>query len=225
MKATFALLVLSGLGVGSLQAGMVPLLGNNPVPVNAGFFAGGMLSFTATGVVSLGVGFNTNPDGSTVGTYQSPYGYFNPNGASYDIAPPSWDTAYIATDPCGNSWNTGYADEGVKATNLSTPGAIPLGSVAAVFSSSSVSPFPTNCNTGWFLAVSNNSGIYSGTAAVPQGGGYLWLVVPDTYYLNNGGGFNLIVQPLPEPSTTWLTVMGFVLLFAMVIRHRRRSSL
>ena len=221
MKAKL-LLVLGGLG--SLQAGMVPLSSGSSAPMNIGFFTGGtVLQIVTTGTVSLGGGVVTNPDGSTIGAPPaSPYGYFSPNGATFDVTPPVWDAPFIASDPCGNDWANGFSDEGAQTMSLSTPGAIALGSVAGVFSSSSVSPFPGSCNSGWFMAAPNaGGGIYSTQITVPVGGANLWLGVADTYYPNNVGSFSVNVTSLPEPSTIWLMVMGIGLLSGMAIRHRK----
>ena len=225
MKVTFVLLVLGGLG--SLQAGMVPLLATASMPTNVGFFtAGTVLSISATGTVSLGVGVDTNPDGTTIGSAQAPYQYFNPSGATYDLTPPAMNSAYAATDPCGNSWSSGFADEGARTQNLSDPGAIPLGAVAALFNVNFTNPFPGGCNTGWFLVTPNNGGLYGANWTVPSlvaGGAYLWLAVPDTFYTNNSGSFDVTVQPLPEPSGLLLLAAGLVLLGICGKTMRRRQ--
>jgi hypothetical protein len=213
-----------------MTAGMIPLNSTVYSPTSAGFYAGGtVLSITITGTVSLGGSVSTNPDGSLVTLAGSPYSYFNPSGADYDITPPNWDAAYIATDPCGNSWTNGWSNEGAKDPNLSHAGTVTLGSVAGLFTSGSTFSWSGSCNSpNWFEASTNTGGIYTGSFIVPAGGASLWLVVPDTYYLNNAGTFNVAVNAIanPEPSAIWLALTGLLLMVAFAtIVHRRNGTI
>ena len=69
--------------------------------------------------------------------------------------------------------------------------------------------FTTNPTaTDWFLLG------YGGTFVTPAGGGTLLMVIVDTFYPNNTGGYTVTIDQaaVPEPAAVWLAFSGFALL-------------
>jgi hypothetical protein len=55
--------------------------------------------------------------------------------------------------------------------------------------------------------------------------GHIYAQVNDTYYSNNGGGFNVSVAAVPEPATWGLMIVGFGGLGAVLRRRRSVAGL
>ena len=191
-------------------------------PINAGTYAGGATLFiSATGSVNLNGPSGqivTNPDGSMFNTasadctacwapgyqffisgatsYPTNFGgdgtnHFPGGGGNFDLYPGDHST---------------WATEGKQTTNTMDPGALRFGALAYTFT-----PNPTA--TDWFLLG------YGGTFVTPQGGGTLLMVIVDTFYPNNTGGYTVTINQqadprdgdVPEPAAVWLAFSGFAL--------------
>jgi hypothetical protein len=221
-----------------LHAGIVLTLDPTvATPTNAGFYAGGTnVVIAATGTVNLDGPIGnpsglivTNPDGS-LNAFPDPttcpecwapgYTYFLPNGTlgatPYPIVNGEGDGINHFVGGGGNydafpDGHAAFAPEGNPTTNTLAPGVIRFGAIAGTFVTNPVA-------TDWFLVGSG------GTFQAPVGGGTLQLVVVDTYYLNNSGGYNIAVDVagIPEPSVGWLAFSGIAALAGWK-RYRARS--
>jgi hypothetical protein len=187
-------------------------------PTNGGTYAGGVTLLISTiGTVDLN-GPNgqivTNPDGSLVSVPSasclvcwSGYQYFiNGSNAYPTVAGGDGINHFVGGG--GNydhtpGTNSFWAAEGKKTTDTTDPGAIRFGALAYTFHTN-----PTS--TDWLTLG------YGGTFVTPAGGGTLLMVVADTFYPNNTGGYTVTVNQLasdvPEPSAIWLAFSGFAVL-------------
>lgn len=186
-------------------------------PTNAGTFAGNVTLFiSATGTVNLNGPAGqiiTNPDGSMFMTppesctpcWSPGYQFFLPGANSYPTAFGGDGTNHFTGgggnfDPYPGDHSV-WATEGKQTTDTMDPGALRFGALAYTFT-----PDPTA--TDWFLLG------YGGTFVTPEGGGTLLVVVVDTFYSNNTGGYTVTIdqQSVPEPAAAWLAFSGFALL-------------
>jgi hypothetical protein len=199
-----------------------------PNGITAGTYnAGQTLIISVTGTVNLNAPNGqiiTNPDGSLAppvadagcnpcwapgyqfflegsNTYPTIAGgdginHFPGGGGNYDLFP---------------DIHSAWAPQGVQTTDTTNPGALRFGSLAYTFADN-----PTA--TDWkLLGVGQGSGGGAGTG--PYGipnllvgtGGTLKLVVVDTFYSNNSGGFAVTIDVAPEPSVIWLLGSGLAL--------------
>jgi len=212
------------LGAASLEAGVVftmdPTIG---LPTSAGTYAGGTtLSIGVTGSVNLNGPASliiTNPDGSLFPADHIPlasctvcwapgYQFFIPGSNLY---PTGAGGDGINHFPGGGGnfdlfpgTHSSWATQGKQTTDTSDPLALRFGSLAGTFKTN-----PTA--TDWFSIG------YGGQFVVPQGGATLLMVVVDTFYPNNTGGYTVTIDqgqvgPVPEPSAIWLAFSGFAAL-------------
>ncbi len=206
-----------------LQAGIVLTMDPSlATPTNGGTYIGGtVLVISASGTVNLNAPSSmivTNPDGSLS----------NPQPASCDSC---WAPGYqyflegqpYPTNFGGdgtnhfvggggnfdlfNGGNPQFAAEGAPTTDTQDPGAIRFGALAGTFVDN---PNPTD----WFL-IGNG-----GTFVVPGGGATLQLIVVDTFYPNNSGGYDVTITDVPEPAVAWLALSGIALLGLRRFRTR-----
>jgi hypothetical protein len=215
------ILVTALLGVAPLEAGVVftmdPTLA---LPTSAGTYAGGtMLTIGATGSVNLN-GPNslivTNPDGSLVSVplasctscWAPGYQFFIPGSNLYPTGAGGDGTNHFSGG--GGNYDlfpgshSPWATEGKLTTDTTDPGALRFGSLAGTFKTN-----PTA--TDWFAIG------YGGQFVVPDGGATLLMVVVDTFYPNNTGGYTVTIDTpsspaVPEPSAIWLAFSGFAAL-------------
>lgn len=197
-------------------------------PTTAGtYVAGATLLITVTGTVNLnapGGLIITNPDGSLstapsascLACWSPGYQYFLPTnvyptsaggdglnhfsggGGNFDMFPAS---------------HSAWAAQGKQTTDTTDPGALRFGALAYTFT-------PNPSATDWNLL--GFGGVFS-----TGSGGTLQLILVDTYYPNNTGGFTVNIEAIesPEPSTVLLGFSGVGLLgFARIIRRRRAQS-
>lgn len=186
-------------------------------PTNAGTYAGGATLFiSATGTVNLNGPSGqivTNPDGSMfmiaaadcTACWAPGYQFFIPGATSYPTTFGGDGTNHF-TGGGGNfdlypGDHSTWATEGKQTTNTMDPSALRFGALAYTFT-----PNPTA--TDWFLLG------YGGTFVTPPGGGTLLMVIVDTFYPNNTGGYTVTVDQaaVPEPAAVWLAFSGFALL-------------
>jgi hypothetical protein len=217
------------LGAGVLFTGMIDPTKPFTTPQFAGTYGAGLtISITATGTVNLNSPnpnnkIVTNPDGSIVpdATLIPPaippascnicwipgYQYFTPLNNTYPtIAGGDGINHFVGgganydTLPSGSA--SPWADEGARTTNTLDPAALRFGSLAGTFVAN-----PTA--TDWFLV--GYGGVFNTGV-----GGTLRLVVVDTFYPNNTGGFAVTISDqagtVPEPSAVWLAFSGFAVL-------------
>ena len=85
-----------------------------------------------------------------------------------------------------------WATEGKQTTDTSDPGALRFGALAGTFV---VNPTATD----WFLIG------FGGQLVVPQGGATLQMVLVDTFYPNNTGGYTVTIN---TPSSTRSRTVG-----------------
>jgi hypothetical protein len=202
-----------------LQAGVVFTVDpTNTFPTIAGTYAGGVtLLISISGTVNLN-GPNgqivTNPDGSLVTVPAasctvcwSGYQYFIGGSNAYPtVAGGDGINHFVGgggnfDHTPGN--NSPWAAVGKHTTDTTDPGAIRFGALAYTFHTN---PTPTD-----WLTLGGG-----GTFVTPAGGGTLLMVVADTFYPNNTGGYTVTVNQLatdtPEPSAMWLAFSGFAVL-------------
>lgn len=114
--------------------------------------------------------------------------HFAGGGGNYDLYP-------------GN--HSYWASQGKQTTDTSDPGALRFGTLAGTFETN-----PTA--TDWFSIG------YGGQLVIPQGGATLLMVIVDTFYPNNTGGYTVTIDQgsaaVPEPSAIWLAFSGFAAL-------------
>jgi hypothetical protein len=204
-----------------LGAGVVftmdPTIG---LPTNAGTYTGGtVLTIGATGSVNLNGPASliiTNPDGSLVSVplascticWAPGYQYFIPGANGYPTGAGGDGINHFGGGG-GNfdsfpGAHSPWAPEGRQTTDTSDPGALRFGALAGTF-------VPNPIATDWFLIGTG------GQFVVPQGGATLLMVIVDTFYPNNTGGYTVTidtpsVDPVPEPSAIWLAFSGFAAL-------------
>jgi len=189
------------------------------------FAANHNLSITATGTVDLLGGlahdgtYLVNPDGSLANPPITPtcsLPCFTAFYASY-VNPGAVSTLY----PTGNPFTGGgtnfdlasnvYGPEGKHTPDATDAGVIRLGAIAYTFATS-----PTA--TDWKPLVGPG-----GIGSINTGsGGTLQLIVVDTAYWNNTGGFNLSITDttIPEPSSVLLALSGIGLVGFYRLRGR-----
>ena len=200
---------------GSTLSVNLPLLANNPVATNFGFFPGGTtLLIVVSGTVNLGVpAISTLPDGSLAvpvptascsSCWAPGYDYFIP-GASYPQVA-GGDGANHFPGGGGNydkvaDGHSPWAAEGPITTDTTNPQAIRFGEVAGTYS---LNPVPNSSD--WFAVGSG------GTFQVPTGGADLSLVIADTYYSNNTGNYTVTVSAIPEALPSVLVFTGLLLM-------------
>lgn len=199
---------------------------------NAGTYTGGtVLVISASGTVSLNApnpslplinpdgSLNTEPPVSCTACWAPGYQYFLPGQPYPTVAGgdginhfPGGGANYDAF----NGTNPAFAAEGLQSTDTTLLGAfgvpggvLRFGAIAGTFTASPSA-------TDWFL-IGNG-----GTLVVPGGGGTLQIIVVDTFYRNNSGGFsvNVDVAAIPEPSAAWLALSGIAYLAFRRFRHR-----
>jgi len=201
-----------------LSAGMVFTMDPTVVtPTNGGTYAGGAtLSISVTGTVNLNGPSGlivTHPDGS-LATDVPPascticwapgYQYFIAGENTYPIIA-GGDGTNNFSGGGGNfdlfpGDHSAWAPEGKQTTDTTDPLALRFGSLAYTFA---VNPTAMD----WFALG------YGGTFVTPAGGGTLLMVVVDTFYSNNTGGYTVTVdqQAVPEPAAIWLAFSGIAL--------------
>jgi len=217
----FGIIIVTALfGVATLEAGVVftmdPTTG---LPISAGTYAGGTtLTISVTGSVNLN-GPNslivTNPDGSLVSVpaasctlcWAPGYQYFIPGDPSYPTGAGGDGINHFGGGG-GNfdafpGAHSPWATVGKQTTDTTDPGALRFGALAGTFV---VNPTATD----WFLIG------FGGQLVVPQGGATLQMVLVDTFYPNNTGGYTITINTpsasVPEPSAIWLAFSGFAVL-------------
>jgi hypothetical protein len=221
------------LAAGTLFTGLInptqPAATNTGVSVGAGQ----SVHVTVTGTMDLlgndGV-WATHPDGSLVNPLSSACGVcFTSFYAAYaNVGSPYPQTAggdgvnHFAGGGANIDLDSGastpWAPEGKHTTDTldSDPHVLRLGSIAYTFVAS-----PTALD--WLLL--GNGGDITNTTAFT---GTLKVVVVDTAYWNNTGGFTVTVADIaavPEPSAVWLSFSGIALAgLARIVRRRRNRS-
>ena len=185
-----------------------------------GTYAGGVtLHISISGTVNLNGPSGqiiTNPDGSLVSTPSasctvcwSGYQYFIAGSNTYP-AVAGGDGINHFVGGGGNfdhipGTNGPWAAVGKQTTDTTDPGAIRFGALAYTFHTN-----PTA--TDWLTLGGG------GTFVTPAGGGTLLMVVADTFYPNNTGGYTVTIdaasgpQDTPEPAAIWLAFSGFAVL-------------
>jgi hypothetical protein len=216
MKSSMLLTALFGAAL-PLSAGVMFTMDPTiATPTNAGTYAGGVTLFiSATGDVNLNGPSGqiiTNPDGSMfnipsaacTACWAPGYQFFIPGANSYPTAYGGDGTNHF-TGGGGNfdlfpGDHSAWASQGKQTTDTMDPGALRFGALAYTFQ-----PNPTA--TDWFLLG------YGGTFVTPQDGGTLLMVIVDTFYSNNTGGYTVTIdqQAIPEPAAVWLAFSGFAL--------------
>ena len=224
----FAVLLLAALPLsgGTLFTGMIDP--SQAIPTTAGTYGPGLtLSVSVTGTVNLDAPSGliiTNPDGSLASIpsasctscWAPGYQYFIPGSNTYPTVAGGDGTNHFAGGG-GNydmfpGMGSPWAAEGKQTTDTTDPGALRFGALAYTFVAN-----PTN--TDWnLLAPALGGGLYGNTISTGNGG-TLQLIVIDTYYPNNSGGFSVTVFT-PEPSAAWLSFSG-VAFWALARRARR----
>ena len=202
-----------------LQAGVVFTVDPTiATPTNAGTYAGSVtLLISISGTVNLNGPSGqiiTNPDGSLVLTPSasctvcwSGYQYFIAGSNAYPVVA-GGDGINHFVGGGGNYDHTSgtngpWAAVGKQTTDTTDPGAIRFGELAYTFQTNPIS-------TDWLTLGGG------GTFVTPAGGGTLLMIVADTLYTNNTGGYTVTVTPLvvdtPEPTAIWLAFSGFAVL-------------
>jgi hypothetical protein len=205
----------------ALQLLEVALLANNPFALDLGFFpGGGLVRIVVSGMVSLGPSaINTHPDGSLVtpvpslacsSCWSPGYQYFTPGAADYPQNAGGDGINHFAGG--GGNYDVynqhPWAPQGPKITDTADPSVIRFGAVAGTFSAN-----PAPNSSDWF-------GIgYGSTLTAPSGGAHLYLVVVDTYYINNSGSYAVSAELVPEPVSFGL---AFSVLALLILAGRRR---
>lgn len=216
-----------------LSAGtVVPLDPTLSTPTDAGFFAPGTtLNIGVTGAVNLNGPDGhiiTNPDGSLVNPSPADcsicwfgipgYTYFMQGSSIYPIVNGQGDGTNHFVGGGGNydmypGDHAAFAAEGAPTTDTTDPNAIRLGAVAYTFQANPVA-------TDWQALG------FGGTFLVPNGASDLLLVIVDTYYPNNTGGFTVSIDDppsVPEPAAMGLAFSGLLLLGGARLFRTRRS--
>jgi len=228
-------LVLTALpaAAGTLFSGFVDSL--SQTPMMAGTYAGGLeLTIAATGTANLNYPSSliiTNPDGSLLAPVASAscvscwapgYQFFIEGSAYPTVAGGDGLNHFVGGG--GNfdvfpGDHSAWAAEGKQTTDTTDPGAIRFGALAYAFVHN---PGDTPGPTDWLpLVQSAGNGNYGNTISTGNGG-TLMVVIVDTFYPNNSGGFDLTVST-PEPSVTWLVFSGLGLLALRRLASRRRA--
>lgn len=210
-----------------LRAGIVLTLDPTvSTPSDAGTYAGGTTLFiSASGTVNLNAGSTliTNPDGSLfnpqplscVSCWQPGYTYFLEGQTNYPTTFGGDGINHFvgggANYDAFNGSNPAFAAQGAQVTDTTAPGVLRFGALAGTFSANPSA-------TDWFLIG------YGGTFVVPDSGGTLQLVIVDTFYPNNTGGYTVSVDTtaVPEPSVAWLALSGIAFLGFRRYRARTR---
>ena len=190
------------------------------------YLAGTVLLIGVTGQVNLngpGGSIITNPDGSLINPalpsclicwFGDPgYTYFLQNSTLYPTTFGGDGTNHFVGGG-GNydiypGTHAAFAAEGAQTTNTQDPNAIRFGAVAYTFLAN---PGPTDWHTLGF----------GGTFTVPNGAADLEVIVVDTFYGNNTDGFNVSVDPVPEPTAMGLALSGFLMLGGVRLFRARR---
>jgi MYXO-CTERM domain-containing protein len=213
-----------------LTAGTIPLNSANSTKTDTGFFDGGTnVSVSVTGTIFLADNsLNTNPDGSLASEpsascsicWSLGYQYFLSGNAYPTDAGGDGINHFVGG---GANWDlfpsSGYAQhpiEGAISTNTTNPDVIRFGAVAGTWKDN-----PADNSADWFLV--GSGGIFT----APAGGAHLYLIVVDTYYMNNTGSYTATVTPLaavPEPSGASLGLAGVLMLAGFAGVRRRRTS-
>jgi hypothetical protein len=209
-----------------LTAGMIPLAASNSSKTDYGWFKGGATVYLSTGG-TIGLAENDlliNPDGSLASIasctscWADSYQYFR-SGAAY----PTFAGGDGLNHFSGGGANydlfptVGYnqlPDQGVASTDTTNPNVIRFGAVAGTWSAN-----PTPHSSDWFFVG------YGGSFVAPEGGANLYLIVVDTYYINNVGNFDVFVTDVPEPSASWLASSGMLFLAVCAVVVRRKQTL
>jgi hypothetical protein len=217
------ILVTAVFGLAPLEAGVVFTMDPTvATATSAGAYAGGtILTIGVTGSVNLNGPASliiTNPDGSMVAVplasctscWAPGYQFFIPGSSLY----PTFAGGDGMNHFVGGGGNfdlfpgthSAWAPQGKQTTDTADPLALRFGTLAGTFETN-----PTA--TDWFSIG------YGGQLVVPQGGATLLMVVVDTFYPNNTGGYTVTIDTpsapaVPEPSAMWLAFSGFAALGA-----------
>jgi len=197
----------------------------NPVPISAGIYAAGQtLTVAVSGSTNLNYPASqivVNPDGSLVAPiasaectacWQPGYQIFIP-GAQYPMVAGGDGINHFAGG--GSNYDllsddrSPWAGQGKQTTDTTDLAAIRFGTLAYTFADN---PAPLDWHTLGF----------GGTVQTGSGGN-LQLVIVDTYYPNNSGGYtvDINVAEVPEPGTLSLLCAGLCL---MTINFRRVAT-
>lgn len=175
-------------GIVTASAATINLPGANPTKVDAGFFPEGtMLSLSATGTMVLCWEYLCRPDGSLaapISMADTARLHALPGSESYPTAFGGDGTNYFAGG--GLNYVPGHGDiswpvAGKRTTDTKDPAAIRFGAVVGTFADS-----PTR--EDWFCIGSDR------TVTVPQGGAHLYLLVNDSSYGDNSGGYWVTIE-------------------------------
>ena len=160
-----------------------------------GIYGPGTYNITATGVVAL------------AGTLGSESANFDLGPDGVPIADPDGVTF---NDPTYAHFNPGGSDTADAAGTLFGPGGagINLGAVMGTYSATPTLP------SDWFL-IGN-----SFTVTLLDASTEIWAAVNDTYYLNNSGSFDVVVNQVPLPAAAWL--FGSALLGLVTVARRKQ---
>ena len=213
-----------------LSAGtVVPLDPTIATPTDAGFFTvGTTLNISVTGEVNLNGpsgNISTNPDGSLVNPSSATcslcwfgdpgYTYFLQGSNVYPILNGQGDGTNHFVGGGGNydmfpGDHASFALEGNQTTDTTDPDAIRFGAVAYTFKANPVA-------TDWQILG------YGGSFVVPGEASDLLLVIVDTYYPNNTGGYTVSIDPVPEPAALGLAFSGLLMLGGVRLLRTRRQ--
>lgn len=215
-----------------LSAGaLAPLVATNANATDFGFFTPGtVLNIGVTGQVNLNGpdgSIVTNPDGSLINPSAEScavcwfglpgYTYFMEGSHNYPILDVESDGINHFVGGGGNydmypGDHAAFAPEGKPTTNTADPDAIRFGAVAFTFQANPGA-------TDWHPLG------YGGTFVVPTGASDLLLVIVDTYYPNNTGGYAVTIDQVtvPEPAAMGLAFSGLLLLGGVRLFRTRRQ--
>jgi hypothetical protein len=216
-----------------LNAGIVLTLDptlSTPTNVNISSLGPGTtLYISATGAVNLNGPSGlilTNPDGS-LNSFPSAgctscwfpgYEYFLPAALGGTPYPTAFGGDSVNHFPGGGAnydafpgMHPAFAAQGRQTTDTTDPLALRFGALAGTFVAN-----PTALD--WFLVGSG------GQFTIPNGVTNLQLIVVDTFYSNNSGGYTVSLDIAPEPSVGWLALSGIGFLAWRRYRTRRTKA-